>query len=137
MQPKELELDGKVFILHKFPAVAGREIIASYPISAMPKIGDYKINEQAMYKLMDHVSFVKDNSTPPIKLSTKMLIDMYVGDWETLAKIEMAMLEYNCSFFRDGKISTFFENFAQKAQALITKILTDSLQPSSPKNTQL
>ena len=48
IQPREITIadqDGKErrYILSKFPAVEGREIVAKYPISALPKLGDYAV----------------------------------------------------------------------------------------------
>lgn len=137
IQPKEITIktqDGReiVFVLSKFPAVQGREIIAKYPLSAMPKLGDYEVNEETMLKLMAFVA-VPRKEGEPLALSTRALVDNHVPDWETLARIEMAMMEYNCSFFGDGRGSTFFEAFAQKAQAWITQTLMASLAQSSQK----
>jgi hypothetical protein len=127
IQPKEIEIEGKVYIISKFPAVSGREIIAKYPLSGAPKIGDYKVNEETMLKLMNYVAIPRSGDLLPLQLSTRALVDNHVESWEVLAKIEIAMMEYNCSFFQNGRISTFFEGFAQKLPQWITKILTDSL----------
>jgi hypothetical protein len=124
----------KQFLISKFPAVAGREIVAKYPLSAMPKLGDYAVNEETMLKLMAYVE-VQTGDTK-IALTTRALIDNHVPDWECLGRIELEMMQYNCSFFRNGSISSFFGNIAQKLPALITKILTDSLQPLSAKSKQ-
>jgi hypothetical protein len=122
IEPKEEEIDGKVYILSKFPAIAGREIIAKYPTSILPKIGDYQVSEEIMLKLMSYVAIpIKDSK--PLQLSTKALVDNHVKDWETLLKIEALMMEYNCSFFRDGRISTFFQDVAQNIPAWISKTL--------------
>ena len=124
LSPKEIEINGKTYILSKFPAVAGREIITQYVASGIPKIGDYKVNEEMMLKLMCYVAVPMQNGTP-LPLNNRMLIDNHVcGEdaWETLGKIEIAMMEYNCSFFRNGRISTFFDDFARKLPAWITKI---------------
>ena len=61
LQPKAITLktqggEDREFTISKFPAVAGREIIAKYPISSMPKLGDYDVNEATMLKLMAYVS---------------------------------------------------------------------------------
>lgn len=131
LQPLEKEIDGKVFVLSKFPAVAGREIVAKYPLSGMPKLGDYKVNEETMLKLMAYVGVTLDNGTV-LPLSTRALVDNHVPSWETLAKLEWSMLEYNCSFFGNGRASTFFDGIAQKLPSMITSILTDlSLQLSA------
>jgi len=129
LQPKEVEIelpDGgtKTYILSKFPAIQGREIIAKYPLSAVPKLGDYAVNEETMLKLMAFVA-VPGPSGDPLQLTTRALVDNHVPDWETLARLEMAMLEYNVSFFGNGKGSTFFDAIALKAQTLLTKTLTD------------
>jgi hypothetical protein len=129
LEPKEIEIDGKIFILSKFPAVAGREIVANYSLSSLPKVGDYEVNAQMMHKLMSYVG-IQNSSGQPLQLITTSLIDNHVGGWETLAKIEMAMMEYNCSFFQQGKISTFLDSVVEKLPSLITKILT-GLSPQS------
>ena len=135
IQPKEIEVNGKTFILSKFPAVQGREIVAKYPLSAMPKLGDYEVNEQTMLKLMAFVGVPRDNGTP-LMLTTRALVDNHAGDWETLARVEIAMMEYNVSFFGNGTASTFFETIAQKAQQFLTKTLTDLSGQSSVKAKQ-
>ena len=113
IQPKEVQIDGKTFIISKFPAIGGREIISQYMPSAMPKIGDYRLNEELMLKLMCYVAIPRDNGAVPLQLSTKDLVNNHVTSdfpYETCLKIEKAMMEYNCSFFQNGRISTFFED---------------------------
>lgn len=129
LQPEEWECplrDGgtKTFILSKFPAVAGREIIAKYPLSGMPKLGDYAVNEETMMKLMRYVA-VPLEGKEPIALTTRALIDNHCADWETLMRVELEMLKRNCSFFGNGRALTFFSSIAQQAQPLILKTLTD------------
>lgn len=141
IQPKEIEIDGKIFIISKFPAVAGREIMAKYPTSGLPKIGDYKVNEEVMLKLMSYVA-VPNGTSQPLKLGSQILINNHIvasegaEAWETLGKIEIEMMRYNCSFFRDGRISTFFEDLAQKLPQWVSKTLTDLSARSSQKEKQ-
>jgi len=133
LEPKPIEIEGKNFILSKFPAIQGREIVAKYPLSAMPKLGDYAVNEETMLKLMAFVGVPRD-SGEPLMLTTRGLIDNHCKSWEVLAQLEMAMLEYNCSFFGNGKGSTFLEAITQKAQQFLIKTLTDLSPPSSQKS---
>lgn len=130
LEPKEINIDGKNFILSKFPAIAGREIIAKYPLTGLPKIGDYQLNEETMFKLMAYVA-VKINDIK-IPLNTPELINNHTGNWETLAKIEVAMMEYNCSFFQNGRVSTFLNDTAQNIPRWIIKTLTSLSQQLSP-----
>jgi hypothetical protein len=140
IEPKEITIEtqrgeSRVYVLSKFPAVQGREIIAKYPLSAMPKLGDYAVNEETMLKLMAFVA-VPRTEGGPLPLSTRALVDNHVADWETLARIEMAMMEYNVSFFGNGKGSTFLEAITLKAQAFLSKTLTDLSGLSSQKGKQ-
>ena len=120
----------KTYILSNFDAIAGREIIALYPTSGLPKIGDYALSEKTMIKLMGYVAVPMPNGDP-LRLSTEALIKNHVADWETLAKIEMAMMEKNCSFFRDGRSWDFLENLTKIFLARISEMLTHSSVPSS------
>jgi len=140
IEPKEVTIEtqggeSRTYVLSKFPAIQGREIIAKYPLSAMPKLGDYAVNEETMLKLMAFVAVPQDGREP-LKLTTRALVDNHVPDWETLARIEFSMMEYNVSFFGNGKGSTFLEAITQKAQALITKTLTDLSAQYSQKAKQ-
>ena len=124
--------EDKTFVLSMFPAIAGREIITQYPTTAMPKIGDYKTNEALMMKVMSYVG-VDIGGGNVLPLTTADLINNHTQDFETLMKLEWAMMEYNCSFFQNGGASTFFEVIARKLQALITQMPINLSQPSSPK----
>lgn len=136
IQPKDLELRTasgveKTFVLHKFGAIAGREIVAKYPIANMPKLGDYAVSEDTMRKVLAHVGVRTEGREHPLMLTTTALIDNHVEDWETLARLEWAMLEYNCSFFGDGENSLSFEGIIAKLRPLISQMLTASSAPSS------
>lgn len=135
LEPKEVdvELPGggtKKYILSKFPAVAGREIICKYPLSGLPKLGDYAINEETMFKLMGYVA-VPVQGGQPLRLTTRVLIENHVVHYETLMKLEWSMMEYNCSFFLDGRVSTLLSAWAAKLPTVISSILTASLQQLS------
>lgn len=126
------------YVLSRFPAVQGRQIITQYPITGAPKIGEYGANEGLMLKMMGYVAAVRDDGEK-IVLSTEALVNNHVTDAEGLMRIEMAMMEKNCSFFRNGKGSTFFEGIVKKVIQSITSTLTGSLPASkvasSPQDT--
>ncbi|WP_338910794.1 hypothetical protein [Mycetohabitans rhizoxinica] len=137
LEPKEILIrtmagEDRPYILSKFPAIAGREIVSQYPISAVPKLGDYKTNEALMLKIMGFVAVPLDNGE--LRLSTAVLVDNHVPDYETLMKIEFHMMDYNTSFFSSGKVSTFLGNVEGKAIAWISKTLTHLLERSFLKD---
>lgn len=138
LSPKKIEVKGiddveRSFIISKVPATVGRELVAKYPTSMVPKIGDYKVSEETMLLLMSYVARVDDKGNETV-LKTKELVDNHVPDWEMLAKLEMHMIQYNTSFFGNGKGSGLLDGLKDKVQEWITKTLTASLQQSSPKD---
>ena len=137
LEPKEISVSDIEGIEHnfeisKFTAILGREIVAKYPLSGMPKLGDYAVNEETMVKLMGFVSAIKEDGSR-VRLVNKALIDNHVKDWQVLAKIEVAMLEYNTSFFGLGKISKYLNSMTDQLPELISKTLTLFLDRSSQK----
>jgi len=132
IQPKDVTVqtqggEERAYVISKFPAVAGREIVAKYPLSNLPKIGDYPVSEETMLKLMAYVAVKKTNDKGEdvfIRLGSRALVDNHVPDWESLAKLEILMMEYNCSFFADGRASAFLQGLGAKAMPKITEILT-------------
>ena len=135
IEPKTVTVDGKNFILSKFPAIQGRRIISSYPLTALPKVGDYKQNEEIMLELMSFVAV--DSGGNVQRLNSPDFVNAKTGSWETLVKLELQMIEYNCSFFRDGLVSTIWKDLAQKLPGWISKTLITSLEPLLPKIKQL
>ncbi len=134
LQPKEIEINGKTYRISKFPATVGREIIAKYPVSNMPKIGDYQVSEEIMVKLMSFVEVIAGDRS--IRLMTRELINNHVPDWEALAQLEWEMLQYNCSFLTNGKSLSFLEKLAHLAEQKISEMLTASLGKSSVRAKQ-
>lgn len=141
IEPKEIKIYGKTFIISKFPAIAGRKIITQYVSSGLPKIGNYSANEEIMMQLMKYVAVVTESGSK-IPLTTSQLIDNHVRSdshlfpFEFLMRLEAAMMEYNCSFFQNGVILNSLKDIPQKAQQWITRILKDLLAQSSPQNLQ-
>lgn len=128
--------DERTFRIGSFPAIAGREIVTQYPHTAMPKIGEYKANEDLMVKLMGYAERVFDDGEP-IRLSSRTLIDNHVPDFEMLMKLEWAIMEHNCSFFRNGVLSSVLERGAAAVPDLLTSlIVTVSQRLSSARDSR-
>lgn len=127
----------KVFIISKLPATVGREVAAKYPVSILPKIGDYAVSEATMLLLMSYVAIPAANAeAAPLRLTTKELVNNHVTDAEMLLKLEMAMLEHNFSFFGNGKSLDFFAKGAEMFKQWIISTLTDLSAASLPKGKQ-
>lgn len=127
---KDRDGDSHTYVLSRFPAILGREILAKYPVSILPKIGDYEVSKETMLKLMSCVA-AKRVDGESIVLETAALVDNHVPDAETLFQIEWAMLEYNFSFFGNGKTFDLFATIGATVKAFLTSTLTDLLAASS------
>lgn len=135
---KDLDENEHTFIISRFPAIAGREIIAKYPVSNIPKLGEYLQSKEAMLMLMKYVAKVTtdDESADPfaegnhIVLNTTAAIDNHVPDSQTLLKLEFVTLQYNTNFFGKGGMSGLVASLLAKYQPWITSTLT-ALLPAS------
>lgn len=139
IKPQEVTLetddDKKTFRIAKLPATVGRKIATQYIVSGMPKLGDYDANEKLMFEMLSFVDVQTDNGLW-VRLTSRALVDNHVPSWEMLIKLEGAMISYNCSFFANGKGSTFFATIVQKATAFLTGTLMDSLGRLSTQDSQ-
>lgn len=124
---------GGLFVLSKFPATVGREILMQYPTSALPKLGDYATNEDMMLKIMSYVAVQIDGRDEPLQLSNRALVDNHIVSTEDLMRLEWAMMNFNFAFFGNGSLSGILERVGSQAVNLIQKTLTDLLPVLSEK----
>ena len=130
LEPKTLDdgprsHGGGVFVLSKFPATVGREVIMQYPTSALPKVGDYNTNEALMLKIMSYVGVTVAGREEPLMLASQSLVDNHIKSAEDLLRLEWAMMNYNFAFFGNGKLSGILDRVMSQAVSLIQKTLMD------------
>lgn len=132
---KDMDGQEKSFVISRFPATVGREIIAKYPLSNTPKIGDYGQSTEAMFLLCRFVGVPQEDGSV-LALETQALIDNHIMDGEQLIRIELEMLQYNTSFFGlAGKFDSL-ESVLDFLAPWIIKTLIPLLQQSSQAATQ-
>ena len=134
IDPKDHDEGGKTYVLTKFPATVGREILMQYPASAIPKVGDYATNHAMMLRIMQHVGVRVAGRDEPIMLATEALVNNHIASAETLVKLEFAMVAHNFDFFGDGRALGFLESLTKHAQSQISQILMKFAAQSSGKN---
>ncbi|WVW37737.1 tail assembly chaperone protein [Aeromonas phage Gekk3-15] len=123
---KEVQIGGKTYTIHKFRPTEGRRIIAGYPVTALPKFGDYDRNEEIMFRLMSHVE-VHVAGGRTLKLETQALIDNHVGSWENLVELEFAALKFNCPFLDGDNMKPFAEMVSEFAAGYLADIMTRAM----------
>jgi hypothetical protein len=134
IKPKEIQItdmDGGIhtYVISRLPYPVGREVAAVYPVSNMPKVGDYKASEAIMLKLMKYVAKQPEDSDM-IRLTNMDLISNHVPDTTVGLKLEAAMLAFNFDFFGQGGISAFLKRFSETRLPSIIKTLIPLLPPS-------
>lgn len=134
LEIKIKDIDGieQTFIISRLNAMLGREVIAKYPLSSMPKIGDYETNKETMLKLISHTQKVLSDGTK-ITLNSEALINNHITDGETLMKLEYEMLKYNISFLANGSIQKLAQKIKEILPNIATRILSQSLRSSFQK----
>ncbi|WMD23300.1 hypothetical protein RAS12_13295 [Achromobacter seleniivolatilans] len=124
----------KAFTISRLPATVAREVIAKYPLSNIPKLGDYGTSEEVMKKLMCFVAVDLDGREQ--RLTTQALIDNHVDDGIQLMKLEVEMIDENTGFFGLGGQRGFLDCLLEKLLLSITPMLTPLLDqlsvPASP-----
>ncbi|WP_237386227.1 hypothetical protein [Xenorhabdus sp. Sc-CR9] len=136
IKPKEIivtdaDREEHTFIISRLPATVGREILAKYPLSNAPKIGDYDISHEAMLKMLRYVAVERDGQE--ILLKTQTLIDNHVPDGEALIRLELEMLRYNTSFFGGDGSRGFLQFLLDKIKGSLPSII-QTLMASLPSS---
>ena len=121
---KVKDVDGNLheYIISRLPATVGRQVLAKYPLSNMPKLSDYGQSHDAMLLMMSYVGVPREDGEP-LKLATQSLIDNHVPDGEALIRLEIEMLKYNTSFFGQGSGQSFPDFLAAKLADSLPKIM--------------
>lgn len=135
LKSKQLTVGSKEYTLYKFPAWEGILIASRLPPSLIPKIGEFEVYKEVIAEILSYVG-VTISPGNILKLSTSDLVNNHIEDWEHTFKLLMAMIEYNCSFFQDGRLSSSLDGITERLPAWISKILVLFAESSSPKEKQ-
>lgn len=137
IKPQEIQIkdmDGleKTFIITRFPATIGMEILYKLPTSGIPKIGDFDVLKTVRDDVFKYV-YVKTD-VGDIALNTHALIDNHVTDAETAYKIMGAMLSYNFDSIKKLTSSVSLDSISAKILSTAQTLLKGLSQQSSGKS---
>ena len=123
------DIDGNIlkFNIGRLPAITGREIVAGYPTSMIPKVGDYEVNETLMIKLMGFVEGYNGNGDATI-LNGVHMINSYIPDATTLMLLEFEILKYNFPFLNFGKNKGFIDNITEKVKVIAFDVISKAMK---------
>lgn len=132
IEPKEIQVDGKTYIISKLPSTVAIEVMMRGVGNAIPKAGDFATIEAMMLKTMSYVAIKLPNMELP--LNSRELIDNHCPSWTTYMKVLEEMRGYNNLFLVSENLLTFLERVMAMLPARIRAILTPDLQPLSTQN---
>lgn len=137
LKPKEItvvDIDGeeKKYLITRFPATAGMEILYKLPTAGIPKIGDFEVLKETRDDIFKYVYAVTDGGE--IALTTKALIDNHVPDAETAYKVMGAILTYNFQSISKLTSGSLISSMSEKILSVSRKLLTELSASSSPKS---
>ena len=125
--PKKIKILGSDGIEREYIVGAAtyfdsRKISVNYTVSGLPKLGDYKTNEEMSKLMFRYVRAVVDDKEVP--LISDDLINYHVPDLITGMKIEFEVYERCLGFSPLGKLQQYQGEWMKALQELTTKIQT-------------
>lgn len=138
IEPKEIQIDGKTFVIHKIPAVTAIKVMVRFSQGIVPALGKFEDAEDMMVEIMKYVAIKrKDKATnkplPDLFLGSKDLIDNHCVDYKTYLSVLGEIVKYNEFFFLNGNTQDFSVLITQTLPAKLCKIL-NLLSPSLSPN---
>lgn len=127
---KKITINGTEFTLHRYSAMDGRMIVSCYPLSAMSAMlkdnesitSSYEANAEVARKLLAYVS--STIAGQEVRLTTDAIInEACKHNVETLIRLELESLKFNCSFLSDSS----FESFGKSLSAMLHEKLTQAV----------
>jgi len=103
LEPKEIELDGKRYIIHKFPAWSGVHLVGKIPLAVDFTHPDEELRQKVWADVFRYIAVPIAKGTP-LFLTTEALIDNHVKGWPQMLKLMKMIAEYNDGFLDDGKL---------------------------------
>lgn len=125
IEPKEITIRNKKFIISKIPAFDGIEIIMNLTKSPLTK--DVSLALDTILKLVSFTAAFDANGNK-IMLTSKDLANNHVSDWEMLRDLALGMAEYNCSFFPKGGLLNSWKESVKSTKHNFALMLTSLLQ---------
>ena len=125
IEPKEITIKDKKFVIATIPAFDGLEIILNLTKSPLTK--DVVLATETILKLVSYVAAFDVNGNK-VMLTSKDIANSHVNSWEMLRDLALQMAEYNCSFFPKGGLSSFWRESVENTKSKIVQTFTLLLQ---------
>lgn len=103
LEPKEIMIDEKSYLIHKFPAWDGVMLMGKIPQALDFSNPDEDGRKKVWAEVFSYIAIPVAKGLP-IFLTTQGLIDNHVKGWSQMVKLMRAITEYNEDFLENGKL---------------------------------
>ena len=124
LKPKQIEINGQEFVIGKFNAYDGEEIIGKLLIKAIDQLKDFTGFQEVCNKMLSYAAVRTEKGY--LRIINKSVGEGHIQDWETKLELQGQLTEYNCSFLPEGTVSNFLKTFRQESHTLIIETLARS-----------
>lgn len=103
LEPKEITVSGKQYIIHKFPAWQGMLLVGRIPQAMSFNADSMGASSDVWAEVFSYIAVPMANKAAPLFLTNQDLINNHVKGWPQMLELFKAMMEYNDGFLENGK----------------------------------
>ena len=126
---KIVQIDGRNYRISELPTMLARDVMMNYPLTLLPKVGNYGENERLFKLLMKHVEVQPEPDKNPdwwIRLDTEDSINQNVSAKGVL-ELEKEVIDFSTDFFSSGKLTQIGTTLGELARNILTNIVLQSI----------
>ena len=101
LEPKEINVDSKTYLIHKFPAWQGMLLVGRIPQAVSFNAENLQASGDVWAEVFSYIAIPIPNNKP-LFLTTQDLINNHVKGWKQMLALFRAVMEYNDGFLEDG-----------------------------------
>ena len=103
LEPKEISIGDKKYIIHKFPAWQGVHLAGKMPFAVDFEGADEEGRKKVWAEVFTYIAVPMPNGGSPLFLTTQDLINNHVKGWPEMLELFTTVSEYNRGFLAVGK----------------------------------
>lgn len=130
---KLLELARRHYRIHRMDVFDTREVCMTYPINLVPKVGEYKANENMFRLLMKYVEVKVGDQW--VRLDNDEVIRQNVPPMVSF-ELEKEVVDLTTGFFSSGKLQDYTSDILAYLMQNVIATLMESLGQSLPLEKQ-
>jgi hypothetical protein len=104
LEPKEIDVDGKKYLIHKFPAWEGILLVGRIPQAMAFTQENLQASGEVWAEVFSYIAVPMPKGGSPLFLTNQDLVNNHVKGWKQMLALFRAIMEYNDGFLENGKL---------------------------------